>query len=252
MSKFDPESWRRAVAIFRDAIRDDPGFSPCYSSLVQMNNIEHFVHPGLFRDLDKARATLELAKTAVQLDPVDLRAHLRCGWSYTMALRETEAAPHMQLACELNDNDPWTLLSSAHYDAFCGSIEQARQRAEQSLVLSPAPSYLEWSYHCIIRFLTATTQVRSTPTIGRMASSRSCRHGGRRRCSISATGELAREEAQRFVNGLRSFWVGEMAPTDEAVARWVLQAHPISVGERWEALRHGLRGAGLPVDGYVS
>ena len=46
MSKFDPESWRRAVAIFRDAIRDNPGFSPCYSSLVQMNNIEHFVHPG--------------------------------------------------------------------------------------------------------------------------------------------------------------------------------------------------------------
>ncbi len=59
----------------------------------------------------------------------------------------------MQLACELNDNDPWTLLSSAHYDAFCGSIEQARLRAEQSLSLSPAPSYLEWSYHCIIRFL---------------------------------------------------------------------------------------------------
>ncbi len=28
-----------------------------------MNNIEHFVHPGLFRDLDKAKATLELAKT---------------------------------------------------------------------------------------------------------------------------------------------------------------------------------------------
>ena len=58
-------------------------FSPCYSSLVQMNNIEHFVHPGVFRDLDKAKATLELAKTAVQLDPVDSRAHLCCGWSYT-------------------------------------------------------------------------------------------------------------------------------------------------------------------------
>ena len=55
MSKFDPESWRRAVAIFRDAIRENPGFSPCYSSLVQMNNIEHFVHPGLFRDLGKAQ-----------------------------------------------------------------------------------------------------------------------------------------------------------------------------------------------------
>ena len=62
---------------------------------------------------------------------------------------------------------------------------------------------------------------------------------------------MAHEEAQRLVNGLRSFWVGQLAPTDEAVARWVLQAHPISVGERWEALRHGLRGAGLPVDGIV-
>ena len=28
MTKFDPESWRRAVAIFIDAIREDPSFSP--------------------------------------------------------------------------------------------------------------------------------------------------------------------------------------------------------------------------------
>ena len=106
-----------------------------------------------FAILDKAKATLELAKTAVQLDPVDSRAHLCYGWSYVMALREAEAAPHMELACELNDNDPWTLLSCAHYCAFCGSIEQARLRAEQSLALSLAPSYLEWAYHGIIRFL---------------------------------------------------------------------------------------------------
>src|ERR1700676_4673959 len=139
MMKFDPESWQRAVTIFRDAIRENPTFSPCYSSLVQMNNIEHIVHPGFFRDLGKARRTVELAKTAIQLDPVDSRAHLCCGWSYVMALRETEAAPHMALACELNDNDPWTLLSCAHYLAFCGSIEQARLLADQSLALSPAP-----------------------------------------------------------------------------------------------------------------
>ena len=41
IAKFDPESWRRAVAIFRDTIREHPGFSPCYSSLVQINNIAH-------------------------------------------------------------------------------------------------------------------------------------------------------------------------------------------------------------------
>ena len=247
--KYDPESWQRAVVIFRDAIQENPTFSPCYSSLVQMNNIEHFVHPGIFRDLGKAKATLELAKRAVQLDPVDSRAHLCCGWSYVLALREAEAAPHMELACELNDNDPWTLVSVALYCAYCGSIEQARLRAGQSLALSPAPSYLEWAYHGIIRVLSgdyagaleacdrAHDAVRILPAW--------------RTAALFHLGEtvMARQEVQRFLNGIRSFWVGADAPTDEAIARWVLQGLPISVNERWQALRDGLRGAGFPVEG---
>ena len=88
-----------------------PTFSPCYSSLVQMNNIEHFVHPGIFRDLGKAKATLELAKRAVQLDPVDSRAHLCCGWSYRGASGGRGGAAYGTRR-RVNDNDPWTLLSS--------------------------------------------------------------------------------------------------------------------------------------------
>jgi DNA-binding SARP family transcriptional activator/TolB-like protein len=249
ITRFDPESWNRAAVIFHDAIRDNPTFSPFYSSLVQLRNAEHYVHPGQFRDLDKARATLELAKKAVELDPVDCRAHLCCGWSYAMALRETEAAPHMELACELNDNDPWTLLSSSHYSAFCGSIEQAVARAEQSLALSPAPSYLEWAYHCTVRFLNgdyagALAACERAHGVLRMLSAW-------RAATLFYLGERAeaREEAERFLNGIRSFWIGSSAPTDETVVRWALQVHPISVRARWEALRDGLRGAGLPVDG---
>jgi DNA-binding SARP family transcriptional activator/TolB-like protein len=251
MAKFNPESWARAVAIFRDSIRDNPAFSPCFSSLVQMNNIEHFVHPGFFRDLEKAKATLELAKTAVQLDPVDSRAHLCCGWSYAMAFRETDAAAHMELACELNDNDPWTLLSTSQYFAFCGSIELARLRAEQSMALSPAPSYLEWAYHCITRFmggdyagaLDACDRARGVIQILSAWRAAALSHLGQQ--------HAAEDEAQRFLNGIRSFWVGSAAPTDAAITRWVLQAFPISVCPRWEALRDGLRGAGLPVEGIV-
>jgi DNA-binding SARP family transcriptional activator/TolB-like protein len=246
---YDAESWQRAVIIFRDAILENPTFSPCYSSLVQMNNIEHFVHPGLLRDLGKAKATLEFAKRAVQLDPVDSRAHLCCGWSYVMALRETEAASHMELACELNENDPWTLLSSALYCAFCGSTEQAELRARQSLSLSLSPSNLEWGYHGIIRFLGgdyagALEAIDRTEGVVKILPAWHV-------AALSRLGQpdMAREEAQRFLNGIRSFWVGLSAPTDEAVARWALQAHPISMRARWEALRDGLRGAGLPVEG---
>ena len=251
LMKFEPDSWQRAVIIFRDAIRENPTFSPCYSSLVQMNNIEHIVHPGFFRDRDKAKATLELAKTAVQLDPVDSRAHLCCGWSYVMALREAEAAPHMELACELNDNDPWTLLSCAHYCAFCGSIEQARLLAAQSLALSPAPTHPEWGYHAIIRFLCGD-YVGTLEACDR-ANDATQTLPAWRAAALYELGQLvtARKEAQRFLNGIRSFWVGSAAPTDEAITRWLLQTHPISVSSRWEALRQSLRGAGLPAEGLV-
>ena len=249
--KYDAESWQRAVTIFRDAIRENPTFSPCYSSLVQMNNIEHFVHPGFFRDLRKAKATLELAKRAVQLDPVDSRAHLCCGWSYVMALREAEAAPHMDLACELNDNDPWTLLSSAACCAFCGSIEQAKLRADQSLALSLAPSYLEWGYHGIIRFL-CDDYAGALEAIDRAEGIIKTLPAWRA-AALFHLGEpvMAQEEAQRFLNWIRSFWVGSGAPSDEVITRWLLQAHPISIRSRWEALRHGLRGAGLSVEGIA-
>jgi transcriptional regulator with XRE-family HTH domain len=249
--KYDAESWQRAVTIFRDAIRENPTFSPCYSGLVQMYNAERFVHPGLFGDLGTAKATLELAKRAVQLDPVDSRAHLCCGWSYAMALRQTEAAPHMELACELNDHDPWTLLSSAQYYAFCGSIEQARLRAKQSLAISPAPPDLGWAYHGIIRVLCgdyagALEAIDSAQSLVQLLPAW-------RAAALFHLGqsEMAREEARRFLNGIRSFWVGSSAPSDEAVTRWALQAHPIGVTARWEVLRDGLRGAGLPVEGIA-
>jgi tetratricopeptide (TPR) repeat protein len=249
--KYDAESWQRAVAIFRDAIRENPTFSPSYSSLVQMNNAEHIVHPGILPDPDKAKLTLELAKTAVRLDPVDSRAHLSCGWSHVWASREAEAATHMELACELNDNDPWTLLSCAHYYAFCGSIEQARRLAEQALVLSPAPPYLGWAYHGTIRFicgdyagaLAASDRAYGATHLVPAWRAAILFHLGQK--------DIAREEAQRFLNGIRSFWVGSSAPTDEAVTLWALQAHPISVRSRWEALRDGLAGAGLPVGGMI-
>lgn len=249
--KYDTESWQRAVVIFRDAIREYPTFSPCYSSLVQMNNIEHFVHPGVFRDLAKAKATLELAKRAVQLDPVDSRAHLCCGWSNVLALRQAEAAPHMELACELNDNDPWTVLSCGHYYAFCGSVEQGRLLADQSLALSPAPSYLGWGYHGIIRVLCGD-YAGALEAIDRAEGVLKTLPAWKAAALFHLKQiDMARAEAQRFLNGIRSFWVGSLTPTDEAVVRWALQAHPISVRARWEILRDGMRGAGLPADGIA-
>src|SRR5258708_29518895 len=118
-----------------------------------------------------------------------------------------DSSPQMDLAWELNDTDPCTLLSSGHYSAVCGPIEQARLRADQSLALSPAPSYLEWGYHGIIRFLCGDYA-------GALAACDRA-HGvvrilpAWRAAALFYLGQpaTAREEAQRFLNGIRSFWI---------------------------------------------
>ncbi len=120
-----------------------PMFSPSYSSLVQMNNSDHIVHPGVLPDPGKAKATLELAKAAVRLDPVDSRAHLCCGWSYVWASREAEAAPHMELACELNDNDPVDLVIGCALLRFL-RIDRAGSAVGRAVARTFAGAALSW------------------------------------------------------------------------------------------------------------
>ncbi len=131
--------------LFAEATRESPDFSPIHSSMVQMANTEHFAHPGVFRDAKKARETVARAKKAVELDPVDSRAHLCLGWSYAFAFQYDAAVLHMTLAQELNANDPGTLTSTAGFWAFCGETEKAYALAHEAIAasISPAPISLD-------------------------------------------------------------------------------------------------------------
>jgi DNA-binding SARP family transcriptional activator/TolB-like protein len=248
ITSFKPDDWERAAEIFTDTIRLAPNFSPCFSGLVQMNNGVHFVHPGVLRDMNKAQQTLALARSAVQLDPVDSRAQLCLGWSLTMAKQYDEAERYMSLACELNENDPWTLISASAYYAFCGRFDRAAALASEAFELSLAPSALLWGYRAIIEFLcgkyseTLDAADRANDIIKTLPAWKAAAlyHLGHRDESI--------REAERFRNSVRSAWFGTSPPTDSTVARWLLHAHPIRRREDWERLRDGIRGAGVPVD----
>ena len=133
---FSPDNWNRAATMLAEGIERAPGFSPLYSSLVQMNNGMHFVYPGMFRDPEKQARTLVLAQQAVQLDPRDSRAELCLGWSLAMNQRYTQAELHMDLACELNPNDSWTLIAAALVHAFCGHADRARELGAQAMEMT--------------------------------------------------------------------------------------------------------------------
>jgi DNA-binding SARP family transcriptional activator/TolB-like protein len=246
---FKPDNWSGAAKLLADTIRDAPNFSPAYSSLVQLNNTVHFVYPGVFRDPTKAKEALELARTAVQLDPVDSRAQLCLGWAYAMSHQFEQAEVHMDLARELNENDSWTLTSAALFAGFCGALNKAHKLGQEALDATLAPTPLQWAYLAMIRFMCGDyvdaieATDRANDAIRTMPAWRAAAllHLGRN--------AEASAEALRFLAIVRGVWFGAGAPADEVVARWFLHCHPIRSSERWERLRDGIRGAGVSVVG---
>jgi len=182
---------------------------------------------------------------------MDSRAHLCLAWSQIMAKRYDEAEAPIRLACELNENDPWTLISAAHVLAFCADFEPARDLAAQALDLSPLPSPVHWGYQAKIRFLSVDYQ-GCLEAAARAGDTR----GDTLAWAASALSHLGRadqaaEQAQRFLARIRVNWFGATPPTDEAITQWLLHLYPIRRREDWERLRDGLRGAGLPVGGMA-
>lgn len=247
--RFSPEQWPSARTLFNESLLEDPNYSPSYSSLAQLDNVQHIVNPGIWRDRAREERSLELSRKAVQFDPMDSRAQLCRGWSMAMARQHDRAGTHIQLACDLNPNDTWTLISAALFHAFTGNHEEAAQRAAESLEMTLTPGQTHWGYQVTVAYLRgddrATIEAcdRAEDVIRTLPAWRAA--------ALYNLGDIAgaRRAAERYYEKVRAAWRGAEPPTEEAMGRWLLHLYPISTAENWERLRRGVTGAGIPDGG---
>jgi tetratricopeptide (TPR) repeat protein len=245
---FDAKNWERARDLFRQVIAQMPDFAPAYSSLAQLSNTSHIAMPGVFRDPRRTEEALTYAREAARLDPIDSRSQLCLGWSHAMLRQFEHAMIFMPLAYELNENDPWTLVSSAACLALCGEHERARKIADHTLRLPLAPSPMQWSYHAAIRFLAGDYKGTVQAAI---ASGHFGYAPGYMAAALFHLGDrsAAAEALRRFFELIRSRWAGEEPPNDANITRWFLYLAPTKHPEDWQRLHEGLAGAGAPVEG---
>ena len=245
--RWRPETEVEAEKIFHDLIEEAPDFGPAYSSLVQIINSRHLVFPGVFRSSEREQETLALAKTAVMVDPLDSRAHLCLAWSNAMNAYFSQAELSYRLACDLNENDPWSLVSASLGLAFCDEIDLAHRLAEQALDVGLGASRLHWGYQTCVRFLEEdyeraieSADLAQDMMLGLPAwKAAALYHLGRQ--------AEARKEGARFLDLVRSRWEGSEPPTDSNIMQWFMHLYPIRRRHQWERLRDGLAGAGVPV-----
>lgn len=237
--------WNRTALMLAQAIERTPNFSPLYSSLAQMNNVVHFVQPGLFRTEEATERTVSLAQKAVALDPLDSRAALCLGWALTFARRPAAAKAYMDIACDLNGFDSWTLMSSAMFHAFTGEAARAAQLSAQSMELTLSPTVSHWTFLASIRFLAGDDE-------GTLVAGERARFGlptvaAWRAAALSNLGraEAARAERATFLAEVRAAWAGPEPAAEATATRWLLHLYPLSCEADRQRLRNGLAAAGL-------
>ncbi len=247
--RFSAQDWARAEALFSECIAQTPQFSPPYSGLVQMDNAVHIVHPGVRRERAREVRSLERARRAVQLDPMDSRAQLCLGWSLAMCNQHAQADVHMRLARDLNQYDSWTLISTALFHSFRGQHDAAAKLAGLALDATLQPSATHWAYQVSIAYLRGDDEAALEACD--LAQDRIHTLPAWRAASLARLGrrDEAVAAAQRFLRGIRGNWHGTTEPDDAEITRWLLHLYPMRNPAEWNRLRDGVAMAGLPVAG---
>lgn len=167
-----------------------------------------------------------------------------------MAKQYAQAETHIELACELNPNNSWTLMSAALLLVFCGRPERGLALAGPPLDIAAAPTRTHWAYHFDIQFLVGNYEA----ALASAEQAQDVLYGTRTAWRAAALGHLGRideaaAQARGFLVAIRENWFGVEPATDEAIVRWLLHLYPISRREDWTRLRDGLLLAGLPIGG---
>ncbi|MCV9999758.1 hypothetical protein OE766_16075 [Pararhizobium sp. YC-54] len=247
LTLWQPEAEAEAERLFRAAISQMPRFAPAYSSLASIYNVRHLVIAGFRRDPALEAEALKLAQKAVQLDPLETRAHLTLAWSCAMAGRFEQADIHYDLAFDLNPNNPKTLLSCAHGLAYTGRVQRAQELAELALSLTPVIAPYQWAYLAGIRFICG--DYPGSVAAAAMGTGSLLDTLAWKAAALSLMGELAdaRRDAAEFLLCARSQWT-DTSVEDADIVAWILHGFPIKETETRQRLTEGLTLAGLHVD----
>lgn len=238
-----PESETKAERILRDLIAGMPDFSPAMVALAQSFNARPIVYPGVYRQPEHLRECLDLTARAVALDPLDSRTHLCRAWAHAIAGSHAAALSHLDLALDLNENDPWTIISAGLGYSFAGEIEPARSLVAQAQAFGMRHSRAAQGYIATASYLigdhagsaraaeVAGDAIINLPAWG-AASHMHLGDPGRAAASMALFLELARKA-----------WVGPEAPTDRDIVDWFMGCFPIASNATRKELRETLLAA---------
>ncbi len=225
--RWSASSEDEAEKLFEQAIAQDPNFAPAHASLASIYNSRHMIRPGSRREPETQHRALELARRAVELDPLDARNQMVVAWSAAMMQSFDRAEFHYELACDLNPNDPKILVSAALGLAFMGRIEPAMKFLQHSLRLTSLFPDYQWSHISTTRYLAgdyAGAIEAADRSKNLIIDTPGWKAAALRKLGHHDESQAALVQLQQSVT---TAWAGPTSPSREDVRAWFLSAFPL-------------------------
>ncbi len=227
MGEWRADAGDRAEAILRELIAATPRFAPALVALAQINNTRPIVYPGRMPHAAGLAESLDLTARAVSIDPLDSRAHLCRSWAHAMTGSPSAALSHLDLALDLNENDPWTIMSAALGFAFGGDLSRARSLVDQAGSYGMRYSRAVQGYIATTLFLIGdfdacidASEVAGDVIINLPAWQAVARLRG-------GDPEGAARTMARFLDLASAAWTGPRRPTEGDIIDWFMACFPI-------------------------
>jgi DNA-binding SARP family transcriptional activator len=237
MGDWRADSEDRAEAILRDLVASTPSFAPAMVALAQILHARPIVFPGRRRLPEHLEESLALTARAVSLDPLDSRTHLCRAWSHAIAGTHAAALSHLDLALDLNENDPWTIISAALGFAFAGETERAADLVAQARAFGMRYSRAAQGYIATAAYLVGdhAGAVAAADVAGDAITNLPAWQAA----SLVRLGDrpAAGRAMTRFLALALPAWSGPPDPTPEDAIDWFMACFPI----RAESVRADLR-----------
>jgi tetratricopeptide (TPR) repeat protein len=119
---YDYDTVREAEPFLRQAVKLDPRFAAAHAMLSVVETLKFF---WIYYNPDLLHSALEMAKTALQLDPDEAYGHLATGFALLYLRRFRQAEISLDRAVALNPNDPFILTIRALYLNYTDRPDEA-------------------------------------------------------------------------------------------------------------------------------
>ncbi|MBV9522632.1 MAG: adenylyl cyclase [Alphaproteobacteria bacterium] len=231
--RFAKEANAHARRLFEEAIELAPNYGRAYSAMSRTHNLDwrYSWSPDPDASLD---AAVELARRAIQLDPLDARGFAELGYANLYKKRHDESLAEYARAIALNPNDADIIAEYADALVYAGHPTKSVELLGKAMRLNPYyPDWYLWyladAYSTMGQYaeVIATVQRMQDPDEGRRMLAASFAHLGMM--------EEARAEAREVLRLHPGFTIG----------RW-RHRPPYRDSAILERYIDGLRKAGLP------